>query len=64
MILSIVQGVKNGEYGGIYFMLGFCLLGFVAIEIILVSSFRMCTLLNNFPGLFKYLKYTCFILHL
>lgn len=37
LILSIVQGVKKGSYGGIYFMLGASLLGFVAIEIILVS---------------------------
>jgi len=38
MILSIVQGVKNGSYGAIYFMLGLSLMGFVAIEIILVGA--------------------------
>ena len=34
IILSIVQGVKLSD--GLYFMLGLCLIGFVAIEIILV----------------------------
>ncbi|XP_052819788.1 uncharacterized protein LOC128245622 [Mya arenaria] len=40
MILSIVQGVKNGSYGAIYFMMGLCLLGFVAIEVILIIFIR------------------------
>lgn len=40
IILSIVQGVKNGSYGAIYFMLGLSLIGFVAVEIILVLFIR------------------------
>lgn len=40
VILSIVQGVKNGSYGAIYFMLGLSLVGFVAVEIILVIFIR------------------------
>lgn len=40
VILSIVQGIKNGSYGAIYFMLGVSLAGFVAVEIILVIFIR------------------------
>ncbi|XP_045212333.1 uncharacterized protein LOC123563547 isoform X2 [Mercenaria mercenaria] len=40
IVLSIVQGVKNGSYGAIYFMLGLSLIGFVAVEVILVVFIR------------------------
>ncbi|XP_064610251.1 uncharacterized protein LOC135474481 [Liolophura sinensis] len=38
--LSIYRGVILGQYGGLYFMLGICLIGFVAVEIVLVALIR------------------------
>lgn len=47
IILSIVQGIKNGKYGAIYFMLGVSLLGYVALEIILIIFIRKDLLPQN-----------------
>lgn len=38
--LCIYQGVKTGQHGFLYFLIGVCLIGFIAVEIILMRFLR------------------------
>ncbi|XP_071953520.1 uncharacterized protein [Antedon mediterranea] len=40
IILSIVQGAKTKSHGFIYFLLGFSLVGFVAIELFMIRFIK------------------------
>ncbi|XP_033755524.1 uncharacterized protein LOC117338327 [Pecten maximus] len=40
VVLAIYRGIVVGENGGLYFMLGVCLVGYVILEIILIIFIR------------------------